>query len=434
MTKNNVIPVVIPYTPRPIQKVLHDSLKRFNVIVCHRRAGKTVFSINELVRKAMMNTKRRPQYAYIAPTMKQAKVIAWDYLKFYTSGIPHVKYNESELRCDLPNGSKILVLGAENPDSLRGLYLDGVILDEVAQMPPSVWGQVLRPALADRRGWAIFIGTPKGQNYFYDLYQRAQKDDGWFSATLKASETQILPQEELTALRAELSKEEYEQELECSFTAAVVGTYYGKLMEQIQKDKHLRNIPWDSTIPVVTAWDLGINGLTSIWFAQHIAGEIRLIDYYESSGEALSHYVQVIKSKPYVYDYHILPHDVKQRSLATGTTRLEQLKRLGLKVVVARKLLIKDGINSVKSLLPACYFDEVKCELGLIALRNYRSSYNETLGVFSDSPLGDRFSHAADAFRYLATTLRKPKTYTEYLHNKTNFPKKQQDGFDPFNY
>lgn len=426
--------VVVPYSPRPLQRSLHDRLKRFSVVVCHRRFGKTVFCINEIIKKAMLNTKRQPQYAYIAPTMKQAKILAWDYLKHYTNAIPHVKYNEAELKCELPNGAKIFVLGAENPDSLRGLYLDGVILDEVAQMPPSVWGQVLRPALADRRGWAIFIGTPKGQNYFYDLYNKALDEPSWFSAVFKASETSILPEEELQALRVELSEEEYEQELECSFTAAVVGTYYGKLIEEIEKDKHVRDVPWDTTSQVVTAWDLGMNGLTSIWFAQHIAGEIRLIDYYEANGEPLSHYAQIIKSKPYVYDYHILPHDVKQRSLSTGTTRLEQLQKLGLKVHVARRLNVKDGINSVKALLPSCYFDEEKCRDGLVALRNYRSSYNEQLGIFSDTPLGDRFSHAADAFRYLATALKKPKTYSEYLHNKHKPLLDKTDVHDPFNF
>ena len=427
--------ITIPYTPRPLQKLLHESLQRFSVIVCHRRFGKTVFCINEIIQKALLNKKRRPQYAYIAPTMKQAKLIAWDYVKQYTRNIPHMKYNESELKCEFPNGAKVLVLGAENPDSLRGLYLDGVILDEVAQMPQSVWGQVIRPALADRKGWAIFIGTPKGQNYFYYLYKHASRDLKWFSLVLKASETNILDAEELDALRGELSEEEYDQELECSFTAAVQGTYYGKIMEQLEKGNQLRVVPWEASTPVVTAWDLGINDMTCIWFVQQCAGEIRVIDYHEDSGEPLTHYAKIIKEKPYVYDYHVLPHDAKQRSLSTGKTRVEQLRSLGLKCTIARKLGVKDGINAVKSLLPSCYFDQEKCDRGLIALRNYRSSYNDVLGTFSEIPLHDKFSHAADAFRYLAISLKKSRGYADYIDKDLFKSKiKQENKYDPFNF
>lgn len=423
--------ITIPYTPRPLQTILHENLKRFNVIVCHRRFGKTVFCINELIRKALLNNKRRPQYAYIAPTMKQAKAIAWDYVKQYTGNIPHMKYNESELKCEFPNGAKLFILGAENPDSLRGLYLDGVIMDEVAQMPPSVWGQVVRPALADRKGWAIFIGTPKGQNYFYDLYQKAQRDSRWFSIVLKASETRILDAEETQALKAELSEDEYKQEMECSFTAAVQGTYYGKIIEQIEDKKQIRQIPVDVSVPVVTSWDLGINDKTCIWFVQSVAGEMRVIDYYEASDEALPHYAKIIKEKPYVYDYHILPHDAKQRSLSTGKTRAEQLNSLGLKTRIANKVPVKDGINAVRSLLPSCFFDVTNCEKGLIALRNYRSSYNDRLGTFNENPLHDKFSHAADAFRYLAVTFRKPNPRTQKIFNpRGNFKVSDYDPFD----
>jgi hypothetical protein len=177
ISQDQIEEVAIPYVPRPFQAVLHAGLKRFNLLVCHRRFGKTVFSIMEMIDRGLRNDLRNPQYAYIAPTYGQAKRVAWEYLKYYCSHIPNAKANEAELRIDIMrehvDGSKdkirFMLLGAENPDSLRGIYLDGCILDEYAQCPPAIWGEVVRPALSDRKGWAIFIGTPKGQNHFHEM-------------------------------------------------------------------------------------------------------------------------------------------------------------------------------------------------------------------------------------------------------------------------
>lgn len=427
--------ITIPYTPRPLQAHLHESLNRFNVIVCHRRFGKTVFTINEIIRKALTNEKRRPQYAYVAPTMKQAKIVAWDYIKHYTAQIPGMKYNETELKCTFPNGALVFVLGAENPDSLRGLYLDGVVLDEVAQMPQSIWGQVLRPALSDRSGWAIFIGTPKGQNYFFKLYERAKELPDWSHFLFKASETKILKKSEIIGMTAELTEEEYEQEVECSFTAAVRGAYYTTLLDRADKEGRIKPITWEPSTPVITAWDLGINDKTCIWFVQNIVGEYRIIDYLEDSNQPLTHYANLVQSKPYVYDYHIMPHDAKQRSLATGKTRLESLTKLGLKCRVAPKLPILEGVNAVKMMLPSCYFDEEKCKQGLIALRNYRSEFNERLQIFLDKPRHDEFSHASDAFRYLATAIRPVRSPIQDMFQKRQQRHHQtESNYDPFDF
>lgn len=420
--------VTIPYTPRPLQKRLHEQLGRFNVLVCHRRFGKTVFCVNEIIKKALINTRKRPQYAYIAPTMKQAKLIAWDYVKQYTRAIPHMKYNESELKCTFPNGAKLFVLGAENPDSLRGLYLDGVVLDEVAQMPSQVWSEVIRPTLADRKGWAIFIGTPKGQNFFYDIYQKGVKLKDWHTVILKASETFVMDPKELQAQKEEMGKDVYDQEFECSFTAAIQGTYYGHLIEQADQEGRIKNIAWEPSMPVCTAWDIGLD-TTSIWFFQNIVGEIRIIDYYQNT-EPLPHYVKVVKDKPYIYDYHILPHDSKHRSYETGKTRLEQFRKLGLKCRVAPKYPIKEGIIMTRAIIPMCYFDKDKCNEGLVALRNYRAQFNEKQGIFLDTPLHDKFSHGADAFRYLASGMKK---YTNKL-NRNRQSKIRVNNFDPFDF
>ncbi|MDI9409843.1 MAG: hypothetical protein QM523_11460, partial [Candidatus Pacebacteria bacterium] len=215
------------YEPRSFQAELHQSLARFSVLVAHRRFGKTVFAVNELIDRALTCPLERPRFAYIAPLAVQAKTIVWDYLKAYTAAIPQISWHESELRVDLPNGARISLYGADNPDRLRGLYFDGVVLDEYGDMPPRLWSEIIRPALADRLGFAVFIGTPKGRNQFYELYQRAQTLPDWFAATLPVSVTKILPESELAAARQAMSSDQYAQEFECAFTAAVQGAYYG---------------------------------------------------------------------------------------------------------------------------------------------------------------------------------------------------------------
>lgn len=211
--------VTLPYEPRPAFQPFHERDVRFAVLVCHRRAGKTVATVNDLIRRAVECDRPAPRYAYIAPLFRQAKDIAWDYLKRYTAPIPGSVINEGELRVDLPGERRIRLYGADNPDSLRGLYLDGVVIDEPAQMKPALWQEVLRPALADRGGFAVFIGTPKGRNWFYDLYRRAEKEEAWFTLSLPASRSGILRAPEITALTQDMAPALIAQEMECSFEA-----------------------------------------------------------------------------------------------------------------------------------------------------------------------------------------------------------------------
>lgn len=209
----------LPYSPRQQFKPFHDNEKRWSCIVAHRRAGKTVACIRHLERAALKATKPNPRFAYIAPLYKQAKDVAWQYVKDGAGPlVPHgAKINESELRVDYPNGGRLRLYGADNPDSLRGIYLDGVILDEYADMKPNMWTEVIRPALSDRGGWAGFIGTPKGRDGFYRIWREAQKDQDWFTLKLAASETKILPEPELHAARSQMSEAEFAREYECSF-------------------------------------------------------------------------------------------------------------------------------------------------------------------------------------------------------------------------
>lgn len=317
-----------------------------------------------------------------------------------------VEINQAELRADLPNGSQVRLYGSDNPDALRGIYLDGCVLDEYGDQDPRTFSEVISPALADRQGWAVFIGTPKGQNDFYDIWEKARQDPAWYSLMLKASESGILSPEILESQRGLQTAEEYAQEFECSFTAAVKGAYYGQLMEQAEKDKRICGVPYDNASQVWTAWDLGIRDSTAIWFAQVVGREVHIIDYYEASGADLGHYVRELNSRAYVYAGHIVPHDAQARELGTGKSRLEVLESLGLRQIrIAPNHRVEDGINAVRTLIPRCWFDAKKCELGVKFLKLYRADFDEKLKVLRPTPRHDYTSHAADAFRYLAMTL-----------------------------
>ena len=394
--------IVIPYKPRQLQNFLHKKIDkhRFSVCVLHRRAGKTVAMINHMIRAALTNPLPNPRYAFISPTFKQGKATAWDYIKQFAGKIPNTKFNESELRCDLPNGSRITILGAENDQSLRGIFLDGCVFDETQSIKPTIFPEVIRPALADRKGWCVFIGTPKGRNYFYELYQEAKDKKDWYSCIFKASETNILDQDELDAAKAVMSDDLYHQEFECSFQAAITGSYYGAIIEQLEFDNRITNVDYDESIDVETWWDLGMNDQTSIWFAQRYKGEIRLIDYYENAGEGLDHYVNIIDQKNYEYSKHILPHDVKVRELGNyGKSRLESLLELGIAGEVAPKLPIEDGIEAVRKALPNCWFDKDKCRQGIEYLKAYQKKWDDKNQCFRNKPHHNYASHCADSFR-----------------------------------
>lgn len=396
----------MPYEARPQFEAFHDRTQRFAIIVAHRRAGKTVACINDLIKAALDSTLPEPRFAYLAPYYAQAKDVAWSYLKRFLEPVPGVQFNESELRADLPNEGRIRLYGADNYDRMRGIYLDGVILDEFADMDPRAWTEVIRPALADRKGWAVFIGTPKGQNSFFDTWQRALADPDWFTLMLKASETGLIDVAELAAAAKEMTPDQYAQEFECSFHAAVIGAFYAKEINAAEDEKRITSVPWEPSIRVHTAWDLGVGDSTAIWFAQQVGKEVRLIDYYESSGVGLDHYVKVLLGKRYVYGDHILPHDAEVREFGTGKTRVEMMRSLGLEPRVIPAQSIDDGINAVRMLLPRCWFDAEKTAPGVKALREYRAEWDEKHKVLKNRPLHNWASHPSDAFRYLAQGLR----------------------------
>ena len=245
--------IEIPYTPRPFQQELHDLLDqhRFAVLNCHRRFGKTVCILNHLIKAALTIPLPNPRFAYVAPTYKQAKSIAWDYIKQFTGKIPGVKYNETELRCDLPNGSRITLLSGENAESIRGIFLDGVCIDETAQVNPKLWNEILRPALSDRKGFCYFIGTPAGMNnFFYEIHQHAVKDKSWLAYTAPVSKTNIIDQEELDAARAQMGENKYKQEFECDWIANIEGSVYGDIIKKIEQEDNFTVLEYDPSLLV----------------------------------------------------------------------------------------------------------------------------------------------------------------------------------------
>jgi phage terminase large subunit len=409
--------IVIPYAPRVLQRELHikADAHRFGAIVCHRRFGKTVFAVNHLGKGALTCSKPRPRFAHIFPTYTQAKAVGWDYAKHYAGPIPGHQAHETELRIDYPNGGQYRMFGADNPDSLRGLYFDGVIFDEYGLQPPNIFSEVIRPALSDRGGWALFLGTPNGKNQFYDAKQTALQDESgdWFFAEYKASQTGILSPKELADARSVMTADEYAQEYECSFEASVKGAIFARELLAAREDGRVTRVPYDPALPVDTDWDLGVGDSTAIWFSQSLyTGEVRLIDYYEASGEGLPHYANVLNRKGYSYGTHTGPHDIEVRELTTGRTRLEAAKEFGIHFRVAPRTSLEDGINAARMLLPKCWFDADKCKYGLETLQHYHWDYNTRINEFKPVPVHDWASHGADAFRGLANrhwTPRKPK-------------------------
>ena len=397
--------IEIPYAPRKQQLAIHELMdsKRFGVVVAHRRMGKTVSAINHLIKDAILNQKEAPRYAYIAPTYGQAKRVAWDYLVKYADPLGGTS-NISELRVDFW-GRRIQLYGSDNPEALRGQYFDGVILDEIGDQNPKIWTDIIRPALADRKGWCLFIGTPKGHNHFKELRDRAMNEDGWGLLEFKASETGVVDETELKAAKNEMGESKYRQEFECSFDAPIEGSYYGEILNELEEKKHMQEIPREELSRTFTAWDLGMGDSTSIWVAQLVGTEVRLIDYYENHGVGLDHYVKWIRDNDYAKAEHILPHDVRVRELGSGKSRLEMLEEAGLEIKIAPRMGLDDGIQAVRRLLPRCWFNVPKVQIGLNCLRNYRRDYDEKRKIFYERPLHDWSSHGSDSFRYLALGL-----------------------------
>lgn len=398
--------LVLPYHPRAAFVPFHQRNTRWAAMVCHRRAGKTVACIGELVTRALYTKKHRPEYAYVGPYRSQAKKIAWAYLLDFTEGLRSGPARLSDLSVTLYTGATITLYGADNPDSLRGIYLDGVVLDEYGDCRPSLWGEVVLPTLLDRKGWAVFIGTPKGKNHFYHVVKRAEKEPGWHSLVLKASDSGLLDDEALSEARAEMTNDQYEQEMECNFEAAVQGTYYADIIRHMEGTQHgppaIGDHPYDPELQVHCAADLGYTDSTAFWFWQISDRGINLIDYYEEDGKELPHYFQMLREKGYDYADIWLPHDAKATSLQTGRSTIEQFLAEDFPCLIVPKIAVQHGIDAGRMILRQVTINQETCYKGIEALRAYRRQWSEKTQQYSNAPLHDWASNGADAFRYFA--------------------------------
>lgn len=439
------VSVTVPYKPRNWAKAMHACLKRFAAIVLHRRAGKTTAVINHHQRYAMdddLESTRllslKPDltatqvkelvsppggrhYGHVMPARNQAKLVVWDKLKFYAAPIPGCRVNESELLIRYPTGHKVQLFGADDPDALRGPAFSGLSFDEYSQQPRNIFSEVLSKALADHLGYAIFLGTIKGKDHLYQTHAAAKGSADWFAlwqdidASLRSEEgitiqlLKVAMDDDLKLVAQGLmTQDEFDQEWFLSTDAAIHGAYYIKEMAAARDQKRITVVPIDPAIPIDTDWDLGIDDYMSVIFSQSPrSGQVRLVDYYEASGEGFPHYVKMLRDKGYTYGTHNPPHDIAVRELGTGKSRKDTARDLGLNFEAPLPPLeLADGINATRLFLAKCWFDEQRTSLLIECLRHYRKSYNQRLDVFSATPVHDRYSHGADAFRGLAVRHR----------------------------
>ena len=407
------ITVPLDWAPRPYQfplwKFLEDGGKRA-VAVWHRRAGKDLLSINWCAVSALT---RPGLYWHLFPTYNQGRKIAWDGMtrdgRKFIDHFPKEMWeavNNTEMRLTLKNGSIYQVVGTDNVDRLVGANPVGVVFSEYSLQDPRAWDYI-RPILAENGGWALFIYTARGRNHGYDLLNMAKRNEKWFQQTLTVEDTRAISSDAVEEERqAGMPEEMIQQEFYCSFDAPLVGSYYGSAMAKLLADGRLTSLPYEPRLEVHTAWDLGVGDSTAIVFYQKHGQEIRIIDYYENSGEGLAHYAKIVKEKEYVYGEHLAPHDIQVRELGSGKSRLEVARELGIRFRVVPNLRIDDGIEAVRTTLPKCWFDETKTRHLIESLRQYRKDFDEKNKVFRDKPLHDWTSHPADAFRYMCVGIR----------------------------
>jgi phage terminase large subunit len=401
----------LPYVPRPLMIPFHQREERFAFLIAHRRMGKTVACVAEMILRALYTGKKNAQYAYICPFRTQAKAVAWLYLVEMTQGIA-TDVKVSELSITLPNGAKIWLSGSDNVNALRGLYLDGCVIDEYAQCRPDLLEAVIMPCLLDRKGWLVVIGTAYGRlNKFFELYEKSQTDPEWFHADIKVTDSNVIPLDEQERLKSAVSDAKWRQEMMNDFSAELVGTYYASILNEIEQDGRLTEIPYQTALPVHVAFDIGRGDNTVAWFWQETPHGIHWIDYYTNNGEQAQHYIDMLKEKPYHYKAINLPHDAKALTFATHKSALEQFVEgfsgTDTQIVMVPRLSVEDGIEASRQLLKHSYFDYEKCYYGVECLRVYRKKWDELKQCFMKTPLHDYSSDSADSFRYAAIQANK---------------------------
>ena len=368
-----------------------------------------------ILARAMMQ--RVGTYMYFFPTFTQARRVIWNGMDFngfrFINHIPKELWdgpkNETEMRIRLKNGSVFQLVGSDNIDHIVGTNPVGCVFSEFSLQDPSGWDYI-RPILRENKGWALFNGTPRGKhNHLYRLYQDAVKDKDWFVTKIGVDETKVISEEDLDKeRRSGMDEELIQQEFFCSFEGGMSGGFYIEAMKKAETDGRITDVVHDEMLPVLTAWDLGIDDVTSIiWFQQSPAGQVRIIDYHESTGEGLAYYVHLLREKAddngYNYGEHLAPWDINTRELGTGKTRLEIARKLGINFKPVRRLSLEDGINAVRMTLGTCWFDKTRCQRLIEAMFSYSKTWDKQYNCWRSKPRHDWASHGADAIRYMAS-------------------------------
>lgn len=414
--------LTIPYkfTARKYQlgffKAIDSGIQRV-LLVWPRRHGKDKSCFNALVKKA---TERVGNYYYIFPEYNQGRKALWDNID--STGMRTIDHipkelakakNATEMKIELKNGSIIQIVGAADIDRIVGTNPVGVVFSEYSLIDPMVWGYIY-PILAENGGFAWFNMTPRGKNHGLRLLESAQGNEEWYVSHLNAVQCGVFSEKELEKIRNEYFElygdyQLYDQEFMTSFEAPIQGAYFAVHIERARDDGRITNVPYDALLPVNTYWDLGIDDATTIWFTQLYNNEIRLIDYFEDSGEGIAHYVNELNKKGYTYGRHYAPHDIEVRELTTGVSRKETARSLGINFETVKRPNRKDeGIDAIRNILGKCYFDKTKCSQGLDALSNYHKEFDEKRKVYKSQPYHDWSSHGVDGFQTLALSNPKP--------------------------
>ena len=448
--------ITIPYKfiPRqyqlPVLDALDSGIKR-GVCVWHRRAGKDKTGLNYMIKRMWQ---KKGIYYYFMPTYSQGKKIIWDgidksgmrFLDHFPRDLIAGKPNESEMKIRFKNSSLFQIIGTDNIDAIVGTNPVGAVFSEYALQNPQAW-DFIRPILRENGGWALFLYTPRGHNHGYELYNMAQLNSDWFCELLTVDNTKrpdgspVITPEDVEKERKEgMDEDLIQQEYYCSFEGAMSGSYYGRYLQRAIKEGRVTDVPYDYNLKVNTAWDLGIGDSMAIWFFQVHGDTFRLIDYYESSGESLVHYVKVMQDRKYLYDRHYAPHDIKVRELTTGKSRLETARKLGINFQVVPNFPLEEGIDAARRIFNRCWFDKNKCKQGIDALMNYHKEYDEKRQEFKQHPVHDWSSHAADAIRMLALGVKdlllNPQGNKRAYEDRVDIQeekREQEPQFDPIN-
>lgn len=411
--------ITLTIVPRPHFREYLTRSQRFACIVAHRRAGKTYACIQDLLARALTHKRPGPalRYGYIAPTRDQAKDIVWGYLTAFCEKIPQVVFNKADLSLTLPNGAMIRLYSGDSYDRMRGLYFDGVVIDEPADIDPEAWPFVVRPCLSDYAGWATFIGTPKGQDAFYDIWKDSVGQAEWFSLVLRATDSGIIPAAELVSLRAGMPDYAYRQEYECDFTAPIPGAIYAAVMDKAREENRIGVMQPDPNYLVHTLWDLGAPRQTVCWYFQILGRTARFVDVDMDSDETILQRVGRMRNNGYLYGSHFFPHDALQTERSGKTLASEfaaawlsqnvetvtkaDEHRANMKFI-PRTHDIWVGINRAIQLFPVMEFREPQCSEALALLGRYRTRPDREGANATREPIHDRSSHVADPIRYFA--------------------------------